>query len=718
MHGRFPRWLPLRLRAALGKLGIERLYQHQLEAIKLLRQGKDIGVVTPTASGKTLVYTLPLTDPDNTAAGEDGAGALYLFPLKALARDQLGFLEKLGRLSGFDFHAAIYDGDTAPEKRAKLKRRNPRVILTNPDMLHLAMLPGHGAWARFWSGLRHVVIDEAQAYRGAFGSHFAPLIRRLQRVLRIHGSKPAFVLSSATIGSPGKFFSDLVGRPVTVIDKNGAPRGEVDFVLWNPKGSPYTDALRVFSMAMKEGLRTILFTKSRRATELLGKWIGESKAPWRDLVRTYRAGYMPEERREIEQDLFHNRLRGIISTSALESGIDVGGLDVCILLGFPGTIISTWQRVGRVGRRGKPAVVVMVAAEDALDYYWFSHAEEFFAQDYERVVFNPANPDILKEHMLCAASEAELYDDPEDELLGLAPELVGFLLEQGRLRKGKDGILRSRERNPHRHVNLRGSGEEYPVVNGETGEIIGSVEESRALRECHEGAIYLHRGGDYLVEKFDRIGRNVQVLRREVDYYTQVNTSEEVKLLEERGRKQWGRLVAGFGRVEVTEQTVSYEKRRTSDRGLIALYQLDMPPHIFETEALWLLIPAGLKQQVSRRCDYNGSIHALEHALIAVIPTLILCDRWDLGGVSRPNSEDADGGVIHIYDGYAGGIGLARESFARFELVLERATELISECACEQGCPGCVQSPKCGSGNRPLDKAGAVRLAAGMLELL
>ncbi len=711
VYAPFPRWLTPKVKGALRELGVERLYRHQYQALKLLTAGKDVGLVTPTASGKTLAYTLPLL-----ATGADGktGGALYLFPLKALARDQLRALEKLGRLSGVDFQAVVFDGDTPPEKRAKFKRRNPRVVLTNPEMLHLSMLAGHGSWAQFWSGLRCVVIDEAQVYRGAFGSHFAPLIRRLRRVLRLHGARPSFVLSSATIGRPKGFFQDIIGRPVQVIDKSGAPRGAVDFILWDPPGSPYTEALKIFSLAMERGLRTILFTKSRRATELIGKWISESGKPWRDRVKTYRAGYLPEERREIEQDLFSNRLQGIISTSALESGIDVGGLDVCIMLGFPGTIISTWQRTGRVGRRGKPAVAVMIAGEDALDHYWFDHAKEFFSQDYERVVFNPANRDILKEHVVCAASEGDLYNDATDELLSLDPAVVEELLQAGRLKSAPDGRLYSQERNPHRQVNLRGGGENYVIVNSETGEVMGNLEEGRALREGHEGAIYLHRGNDYLVQVFDRLGKNIQVARREVDYYTQVNTSEEVEVLEQKGKRTWRGFSAGFGRVKVTEQTVSYEKRRSSDRGLLTLYQLDMPPQIFETEGLWLNVPEKLKRQVLSDHDYNGSIHALEHALIAVIPTIVLCDRWDLGGVSSPYSPAAAGGIIYIYDGQSGGIGLARESFREIEVVLARAGELINDCRCEAGCPRCVQSPKCGSGNHPLDKQGAARLAQGL----
>ncbi len=707
--------LPEALQDCLNKKDVQRLYAHQVKAISLLREGKNVGVVTPTASGKTLIYNLPLLE--KVLHGED-LHALYLFPTKALEQDQkkslLELAEPLGGLPPVTVE--IYDGDTPSAEREKIRKSPPLVLLTNPDMVHLGLLPHHSQWAGFFKKLKWIVIDEVHTYRGIFGSHVSLVLKRLLRLCRHYGGQPQLLACSATVGKPGEFLEKLTGEAFSVITESGAPQPQRTFVLWNPESSPYTEATSLLEECLEKDLKTIVFTKSRKIAELISLWVRENPQ-WEPLVESYRAGYLPEERREIERRLFQNELRGVVSTSALEVGIDVGGLDACLLVGFPGTMISTWQRVGRVGRREKEALLVLIALPDALDQYWMSHPQEFFKRPLEQIVIHPGNKMVLAGHLLCAAAELPLQ--PEEPLAGgEAREVIARL-------EADNKLVRSQEwerwlclaKNPHQGVSLRGIGDNFPLIDFQTGEILGFQDSSRAYRECYAGAVYIHQGETYEVVKLDYVNKEIFLKPFEGEFYTQPTVSEEVEILSVKHQRTLARGGQGevnlcLGEVRVTEKVVCYERRLVADGSLISEHQLALPPQIFETESVWLSLPDGLVDELIRQeMDSLGSLHALEHALIALMPLFAICDRWDLGGISYLIHSQTKRPVIFIYDGFPGGAGLTERGYLVMEDLVQKVFELIHHCACEKGCPSCVQSPKCGNGNKPLSKHGAQQLA-------
>ena len=690
------------LRAAARRMGADPLYAHQAEALDRVRAGRDVAVVTPTASGKSLVNYLPTAE---LLAGGDGH-ALYVFPHKALEQDQLEKLRVFGRglFGSRSLTAEIYDGDTPPSLRRKIRAEPPDVLITNPEMLHLGLIPYHGEWARFFASLRLVVLDELHVYRGVFGSHFAHVMRRLDRVTARYGAEPRYLVGSATIGNPEEFTQALLGRPFDVLTESGSPRAGRHFLFVNPAGSPYTAATRVLIEAVRAGHRTIAFTKARRITELMHSWVAQGSPELADRIASYRAGYLPEERREIERRLFRGDLTGVVATSALELGIDVGGLDVCILVGYPGSMLSSWQRAGRVGRKDRESLTVFVAQPDALDQYFIGHPREFFERKFERAVVDPDNPIVASAHAVCAASEIPLARAEALDYVGT--ERLGALVAEGRLVEDETGKrLFSLIRRPQRDVSLRSGAASYAILAEEGNRPIGTIDGVRVFHECHEGAIYLHGGQSYRIVRIDEEARRVLAVRFSGDYYTQALGEKETEILEvlsEIGREGY-RL--SFGRLKVTVRIREYAKKRLTDQATISKHPLQVPPIVFETVGFWMTLPDALEQEaVLRERHFMGGLHGSEHAMISLFPLLALCDRSDIGGISYSRNMQLGAPAIFIYDGHPGGIGLAQSVHDRIEDLFAATRRLLDTCPCEDGCPSCVQSPKCGSGNRPLDK--------------
>lgn len=716
---------PVTVETVLERRGIEALYAHQARAMDVLRSGRSVVAATPTASGKTLIYNMPVIE---QVLGNPDSRALYLFPLKALAQDQLrGFEELAAAWPGNERPtAAIYDGDTTQHFRRKIRENPPNVLMTNPEMLHLALLPYHDKWAAFFAGLTHVVVDEVHTYRGVLGSHMAQVFRRLRRVCGRYGADPAFAFLSATVGNPQELAGQLTGLDVEGVTESGAPSGSRHFLFLNPAqtmaDSPSQVAILMLKAALARGLRTIVYTGSRKMTELIAMWASQRAGKWKDRISAYRAGFLPEERRDIEARMASGDLLAVISTSALELGIDIGSLDLCILVGYPGTVMQTLQRGGRVGRARQESAVALIAGEDQLDQYFMRHPQDFFARPPESAVLNPYNPRIVERHLVCAAAELPMSpDEPwlrEDGVIPVARDLE----RHGKLLVSEDGeSIYSHRKRPHHEINLRGTGGQFNIVtrvggsgNGvDTGpakEItIGQIDEHRAFKETHPGALYLHRGKTYVVDDLDVGGRTVRVVPANVDWYTRVRVDKSTEIIDvQRHALAWG-LRVFKGRLLVTERITGYEKRRTRGGGkLLTVVPLDLPPLSFETEGLWLEIPREIQKQAEAEyLHFMGGIHAVEHAAIGILPLLVMTDRNDLGGISTPFHPQLNTAAVFVYDGIPGGVGLSHQAFDQAPELLARTLAVIADCPCEVGCPSCVHSPKCGSGNRPIDKAAA-----------
>lgn len=710
--------LPEALAAALERKGIRRLYSHQAQALDLARQGEHVTVVTPTASGKTLCSALPVLE---ALLKDPQAKALYLYPIKALAQDQKGILDDWLKACGLPGNAQIYDGDTSPYQRSKIKKQPPSLLLSNPDMLHLGLLPFHSGWGGFLRQLKYVVVDEAHSYRGIFGAHVAMVLRRLRRLARFYGGDPQFILLSATMADPGPFAARLIGAPSALVEESGAPQGPRQIALWNPLASPYREATDLFARLLEQGHKTIAFTKARKITELMSMWSKQSYPSLNDRIASYRAGYLPEQRRAIEQQLFSGKLDGVISTSALELGIDVGGLDACLLVGFPGTMISARQRMGRVGRGGQGSLVMLIGLNDALDQYFLRHPESFFGRATERALIPVDNPVILAGHLAAAAAELPL--EPGDaQWFGPAYEgLSASLWRQGRLRQGAEGKYHPVQGRPTRDVNLRSSGESYLVQagSGQGAFMLGTLEVPRVFRDGHPGAVYLHQGAQWQVEKLDLDAKRVLVREVELDHYTEARGEDNIEIMQVEKRRELGGIEWCFGRVRAREQVTGYVTKHVSTQKVLSEHALEMPLHEYETQAAWWQLPSAWRKEFAEiGLDFAGAIHALEHAQIALLPVFALCDRWDLGGVSYWSQPQLDQPAIFIYDGHAGGAALAEQGFDLVQPWLEAVRELLDACPCEEGCPACIQSPKCGNGNKPLDKAGARELTKRLLARL
>jgi DEAD/DEAH box helicase domain-containing protein len=690
------------------------LWTHQAAAIDLARAGQSVAVATGTASGKSLCYQLPVA---SAVLEAEPATALMVFPTKALAQDQL---RALAALEVPGLVAVTYDGDTAPSERT-FARRYANVLLTNPDMLHVGILPNHGRWATFLMRLRYVVLDELHTLRGIFGTHVAQVLRRLRRLCAHYGSTPTFVFSSATIGRPGELASALCGLDVASVDDDGSPRGERLFALWNPplldetsgaRASSNGETARLLAAVVGAGGRGIAFTRSRKGTELVAASAKRSLAPeLRDTVRPYRGGYLASERRVIEADLFAGKARGVVATNALELGVDLGWLDACIINGFPGTIASLWQQAGRAGRTQQRSLAVLVAGEDALDQWFMSHPSEVFTRSPEPAVVNPSNPFVLDPHLASAAYERPLTPDDSAYWADDLEEAVDRLVQTDSAVVRQGRVVYAGRGSPAAKVGLRtGSSSEVQIVLTD-GRLLGLVDESRAFTTVHPGAAYLHQGQHYRVERLDLDDRVAWVEPSSGEETTHARSQTDITVLTEDRSVNVGRSVLHVGEVEVIEQVTGYQRKAVFTGEILGEEPLDLPPTALVTRAFWytmsevVLVDAGLVTSA-----WPGALHAAEHAGIGMLPLFTICDRWDVGGVSTVWLPDTGQPSIFIYDGYPGGAGIAELGFAAAERHLQATLDAVSTCPCAAGCPSCVQSPKCGNLNEPLDKAAAIAL--------
>jgi DEAD/DEAH box helicase domain-containing protein len=699
------------------RLAVDSLYVHQAETWEATRRGEHVIVTTGTASGKTLAFNLPVLD---ELAREPKTRALYLYPTKALAQDQLRTLQSL---KVPNVRAAIYDGDTETERRWQI-RKWANLILTNPDMLHVGVLPHHDRWGDVLQNLRYVVVDEAHVYRGVFGSHVGNVLRRLRRAAAMYGAEPQFILASATIANPAELASRLLGVEATVVGSDAAPRAERTIVLWNPplldeelgvRASALGDASRLLATFAQRGLRTICFAKSRKAAELIHRFAVQrlDDPDLRARLAPYRAGYTPAQRREIERRLVEGELLGVSATDALELGIDIGLLDCAISVGFPGTVASLRQQWGRAGRRGH-GLAVLIASEDALDQYFVREPDTLLNRRVEAAILDHANPRVLDGHVRAAAFEAPIDDADRATLGDVALERAAALPD---LQHTPRGYVWAGKDYPAARVPLRSaSPDAFTVVDVASGALLGLVELARAYSTIHEGAVYLHLGETYLVRELDVVARRALVEPFSGDWYTQVKKETMTEIAEAlRTERRLGMDVT-FGRVVVTEQVVAYQRKSIRDQTTIDLNPLDLPQTEFETEAVWYLPEPEHLRGLEHEPQLLGTLHAAEHAMIAILPLWAMCDRWDIGGLSTNIHPQTGRPTIFVYDGHSGGVGITERGFDVFEGWVEDTAKMLAGCPCEHGCPSCVQSPKCGNLNEPLDKHGALTLLRRLID--
>ena len=734
----WPSWVTPALRESLTAQGIPVPWEHQAQAATLAVEGTHVVVATGTASGKSLAYQLPVF---TRLLTDERATALYISPTKALAADQLRAVARLG-LEGV--RPATYDGDTSREERDWI-RQHSRFVLTNPDMLHHGILPGHERWAPFLRRLAYVVIDECHTYRGVFGSHVAHVLRRLRRLAARYGGSPTFVLASATSGDPGGSASRLIGLPVAEVTSDASPRGGVTFALWEPPllppsadllsasaspDSPEMSGLaevelpQVRRSALREtadlltdavvaGTRTLAFVRSRRGAEVVAtvarRSLDEAVPGLGSRVAAYRAGYLKEDRREIERALLSGDLLGLASTNALELGVDLVGLDAVLICGFPGTRASLWQQAGRAGRSGGEALAVLIARDDPLDTYLVHHPEALFGRPVEMTVLDPANPYVLGPQLCCAASEAPITE-ADLELFGgdVARAAVQGLTESGALRRRPSGWYWTHPGRPD--VDLRGAGgPPISVVETSTGRLLGTVDNGSSHMMLHTGAVYLHQGVSFVVDDLNLDDAIALVHQHEPEWSTHAREVVDLTVLGVREYVDAGPVGLFLGDVEVTSQVVSYQRRRIGSGEVIDTKPLELPMRDLRTVAVWFTVsPAALNAAGVEQPDFPGALHAAEHAAIGLLPLMATCDRWDIGGLSTANHADTEAPTVFVYDGHPGGAGFAERAYATAAEWLRATREAIDACGCETGCPSCVQSPKCGNGNNPLHKEGAV----------
>jgi DEAD/DEAH box helicase domain-containing protein len=719
----FPRWIPAVVRDRFQLVGVHGLYAHQAAGLEILAADENLVMATGTASGKTVVYNLAFAA---EAVERPTSTALYLFPTKALARDQLRAVRSLQIPQ---VKAAVYDGDT-PQAERPLIRRNANLVMTNPDMLHLALLADHARWADFFFRLSLVVVDEAHVCRGVFGSHVAMALRRLRRLVAHYGGSPRWMLASATVGNPGELATRLTGSSFREVVADAGPSGQKLFALWNPpivdeesgaRRSALSEASWLVGRLAADDIRTIAFVRSRRAAELLAEFarrgVGDAQA--RARIKSYRAGYLAEDRRAIERELASGELLAVASTNALELGIDIGSLDAAVLTGYPGTRASMWQQAGRAGRRDADSLAVLVAQDDPLDQYLVQHPADLFDKPPEAAVIDPTNPYVLEPHLRCAARELPLSDE-DLAFFGEPTDVaaaVERMVERGELVHRRSSWNDCGRGSPHREVDIRaGAGHVFAIVIGETGELLGTADEHRAYATLHPGAVYLHQGEQYLVDELDLVGRVAVVHAADPDFYTQSRDLTDIEVIRTDVTGRTGDVDAHFGMVRVTNEVVGFVRKLVSTNEIVDEVSLELPPQHLETKAVWWTIPQGVidRAAVSAR-DLPGAVHAAEHAAIGLLPLVATCDRWDVGGVSTPMHADTGRCTIFIYDGYPGGAGITERGFRTAERWLDATLEAVRRCPCSRGCPSCVQSPKCGNGNEPLDKPGAAALLAAIL---
>jgi DEAD/DEAH box helicase domain-containing protein len=700
---------------ALAKAGIQELYSHQSQALYDAFEGPTI-VTTGTASGKSLCFQLPTLQ---VLTADRTARALYLYPTKALAQDQARSLHAFGLHK--QVRPAIYDGDTPRGERSAIRKRS-NLILTNPDMLHVGILPNHPAWGELFANLAFVVIDEAHVYRGVFGSHIANVVRRLRRVAAIHGSEPRFLLASATIANPVELAERLTGLSgFNLVDQDGAPRASRRVAMWNPplldeelgiRGSALYEAAEVFTELVSNGAKTICFMKSRKGVELILRHsIDRLEPELADRIAPYRGGYTPQQRQDIQRRLSAGELLGVVATDALELGIDIGQLDAAICVTFPGTVASLRQMWGRAGRRGR-GLAVYIAGEDALDQFFCRHPGEFLGRAVEAAILDPHSPEIFAEHLLCAAHEAPLTDDDEPILGPSWREYAEDLTEAGFLRERATGFVPKRADDyPAARTALRSaSADSFALIDASSGELFGTVELARAYATVHEGAVYLHMGRSYHVLELDLAGRRALLEPFDGNYFTQAKREIMIYITRTHAQREPCGVSLSFGEIVYAETVLGYQRKGLQDHQVIDFQTLDLPTVEFSTRALWYELDELIGEEPFPPEMLLGALHALEHGQIAVLPLIAMCDRWDIGGLSTNAHPQTGVATIFIYDGHPGGVGITRRGYDEFERLVGDASRLIGECACRSGCPSCVQSPKCGNLNEPLSKRGALEL--------
>jgi DEAD/DEAH box helicase domain-containing protein len=720
--------LSTHLEISLKEKGLLPLYIHQAEAFNHARKGNNFIVSTSSASGKSLCYNIPVIE---KMINQKGSCALYLFPTKALAQDQLRSFTEMFCPQVIRYEqVSTFDGDTPSMERSTI-RKHARIIFTNPDMLHFGILPNHRSWSRLLRHLEYVVIDEAHSYRGVFGSHVALVLRRLQRLCLLYGSNPSFICCSATINNPGKHAEKLVGLPFKLVDTDGSPKGSKDFVFWNPptvdnarsmRRSANSEAAVLFSELIRNDIRSLAFSRTRRLTELVASYskrrLAELSPSHVNRIKAYRAGYLPQHRRLIEHELFSGKLTGAVATNALELGIDIGNLEATILSGYPGTVASTWQQAGRSGRRNDKSLSILIAFDNPLDQYFMHHPEFFFGKSFENAIINQHNPYILQTHMLCAAWESPLSND-DDTFFGAEMAVEAKVLEkQGALRQKRNHwYLAPSISYPAQDINIRAaSGDNVTLIDSLANLPLETVELNNALFQLHPGAIYLHQGESYLVTNLDLTNHTAYAEPAEVSYYTIAKDITDLHIIKTTHKKKCGRVNVCLGQVEVTTNIVGFKKKAQFTEEVIGEESLDLPSQQFPTIALWFDLPQNtISSLIKEELDFAGGLHAAEHTAIAMLPLFAMCDRNDIGGVSTPFHSDTGKAQIFIYDGYPGGVGIAERGYELVHQLWQTTLSTIVECPCQEGCPSCIQSPKCGNNNEPLDKKAARMILEGLL---
>ncbi|MGI6368154.1 MAG: DEAD/DEAH box helicase [Anaerolineae bacterium] len=719
---------PTELEALLQNRGLTRLYAHQARAIDAIRDGENVMVATGTASGKTLCYNLPVLE---AILRTPMSRALYLFPTRALARDQCRALKELVAGSSLDgLRQGVYDGDTPPGTRTRL-RRHASVLLSNPDMLHIGILPNHTGWGTFLRHLRFVVLDEAHVYRGIFGSHVALLMRRLWRLAQLYGAAPQFVLCSATLANGREHAERLVGQPVALVDRDGSPSGARQFVLWNPaledpeRGTRHSinaDAADILCTLVRNGLRNITFVRARKLAELVALYtrrlLARQEPELVERVAPYRAGYLPAERRAIEQRLVSGDLLAVASTNALELGIDIGALSATVLVGFPGTIASMWQQAGRAGRGEEESLTILLGYSNPLDQYYMQHPSELFGRTPEVALVNPDNPHLLKAHLRCAAFESPLGAGDLSLFGPAASDSLGELAQQGGLHAVDGRWFYPDSSSPAPQISLRSAeGNPYLLIDTSNGDaILEELDAASVFFRAHPGAVYLHQGRSYLIQTLDQERRIALAEPTEAAYYTETIEDGQIEIIRSTRARSDLPVEVYLGQVRVTEHVVGYRQHEHFTQRVQAEHDLQLPPQSFESTALWFGLPAKARNQaVAQGIDLAGGIHAVEHGVIGLLPLLAMCDRNDIGGVSTLCHADTGQAQVFVYDAYPGGVGIAERGFEQVEELWERTLDRLRHCPCAEGCPACIQSPKCGNNNEPLDKAAAIMILRALL---
>ena len=709
-YGELEKPLPENIRTCLLNRRIK-FYSHQAEVINKARQGKNVVIATPTASGKTLAFNIPVLE---ALTNNSKATALYLYPTKALTNDQLKVLRELEKDTCVKADTGVYDGDTPQHQRANI-RENSRIILTNPYGLH-QYLPWHYKWRTFLQNLKFVVIDEAHVYRGVFGSNVAMVLRRLLRICSFYHANPQIILSSATIANPKELASRLTGKDFEVVLDDGAPRGEKSFVFWNPpfidaansiRRSTHQETKDILTLNILKNLQTLCFTTSRQMAELITRWTKEelmrrSKSP--NIITAYRAGYLPQERRDIESRLKNKGLVGVVSTNALELGIDIGSLDSVIISGYPGTVISTWQQAGRAGRTSADSLVTLVAFQNPLDQYFMKHPDDFFGRPHEQAIIDLHNQYISLGHIMCASSELPINDADKQFFPELLSESIQALEHENLIRKTPRGWVYSGTARTTEVVNLESISHQTVTVTC-NGNLLETLTLNKAYEEAYAGAVLLHQGDTYLCEELDLNQLVAKVRQENVNYYTEALKDVDVAIKKTHEQNN-SDVKVGLGELSITEIYHTY-LTKTYDE-VIKRNPLNLPPLSFSTIGLWFIIPEETREEIEAQgLDFAGGLHAVEHAMIAMSPIFAMCDRWDIGGLSTSLHPDTGEATIFIYDGFEGGIGISETLYKNIKPLWEKTLQLIDTCECRDGCPSCIYSPKCGNENQPLDKKAA-----------